>query len=759
MESYIGRLLDNRYEILEVIGTGGMAVVYKALDHRLNRMVAIKILKDDLSRSQEFRRRFHTESQAVAMVSHPNIVGVYDVSRTSAVDYIVMELIEGITLKQYLERKGNLNWRETLHFAIQIGKALEHAHSKGIVHRDIKPHNIMILKDGSIKVADFGIARVGSAQNTLTREALGSVHYISPEQAKGAHVDNRSDLYSLGVVMYEMLTGRTPYDGETPVAVAIQHINGGARCPSELVTGIPVGLEQITMHAMNSNVDMRYSSATEMLRDMEEFRKNPAMTFLFGSAAVAAASAPARPVPPVTRPPVTPPRTDAERFAAARNAKAEKRNAEDRRAERALREAKLAEEKRRKTLTVAIAAVAVLFVILVVVLVFVVTGNNSDEPTESTTQSESETVIVDDFVGMRLDEIDPLDYPHLDVDVDDVEESYSDKYDAGIVIRQEPKAGDEVVRDRPVKLTVSKGKDERTMPDFVDQLEATAMQELDRLQLGLNIITEEVGSEEITKGYVVRTDPVAGELLSKNQNVTLYISMGSNKMPDLTGESQEDAKTRLDMMELNLGVSIIEKPHESIPKGYVISTDPVANTKLEKGQKIAVYVSLGSDKMPDLTGETENNAKVALEAMDMGLRINTDFEEASETVPEGHVCRTDPPAGTTLQKGQLVKVYISTGSNKTKVPDVIGKTPEEARAALEAAGLHWVLGDPSYYEGIEPGLVGGMSVAPETEVEKGSLVTIYLCEEPEEVPPPPTETTAAPTENQEPEPSSEGGGQ
>ena len=285
-DSYIGRLLDNRYEILEIIGTGGMAVVYKARCHRLNRLVAIKILKDEYSQDEEFRRRFHAEGQAVAMLSHPNIVQVYDVSSSDNADFIVMELIDGITLKQYMEKKGVLNWKETLHFAMQIGKALEHAHSRGIIHRDIKPHNVMVLKNGSVKVTDFGIARVVSKSNTLTKEALGSVHYISPEQAKGGRVDNRSDLYSLGVVMYEMMTGRPPYDGESPVAVAIQHINGGAAMPSTLNPNIPGGLEQIIMKTMALEPAGRYPSATAMLYDMDEFRKNPAMLFDFGGGSV-----------------------------------------------------------------------------------------------------------------------------------------------------------------------------------------------------------------------------------------------------------------------------------------------------------------------------------------------------------------------------------------------------------------------------------------------------------------------------------------
>ena len=280
MDRYIGRLLDNRYEILEIIGAGGMAVVYKARCHRLNRLVAIKILKDENLEDDDFRRRFHDESRAVAMLGHPNIVSVYDVSSNDEQDYIVMELIDGITLKQYLEQKGKLNWKQTLHFATHIAKALEHAHSRGLVHRDIKPHNVMVLKNGAVKVADFGIARLMESDNTMTKEAIGSVHYISPEQAKGSRVDNRSDLYSLGVVMYEMITGKTPFDGDSPVAVAIQHINGGAPRPSTIEPSIPKGLEQIIMKAMAHDLPDRYINATAMLRDLEEFRNNPNITFV-----------------------------------------------------------------------------------------------------------------------------------------------------------------------------------------------------------------------------------------------------------------------------------------------------------------------------------------------------------------------------------------------------------------------------------------------------------------------------------------------
>ena len=274
MNNMIGKMLDNRYELLEVIGSGGMAIVYKAKCHRLNRLVAVKVLKSDLAEDADFRRRFRDESQAVAMLSHPNIVSVYDVSRGET-EYIVMELIDGITLKQYMEKRGQLNWREALHFITQIMKALAHAHSRGIIHRDIKPQNIMVLRDGSVKVADFGIACLANSANTLTQEALGSVHYMSPEQARGDRTDARSDIYSAGVVLYEMLTGRLPFEGDSAVSVAIQHLSSVPLSPREINPDVPEALELICMKAMASDLEKRYASADEMLADLEEFRKNP----------------------------------------------------------------------------------------------------------------------------------------------------------------------------------------------------------------------------------------------------------------------------------------------------------------------------------------------------------------------------------------------------------------------------------------------------------------------------------------------------
>ena len=456
MDKYIGRLLDNRYEILECIGTGGMAVVYKARCHRLNRLVAIKILKEDFLQDADFRYRFHAESQAVAMLGHPNIVSIYDVSTSEDIDYIVMELIDGITLKQYMEKKGVLNWKETLHFAIQIAKALEHAHSRGIVHRDIKPHNIMVLKNGSVKVADFGIARVMSKGNTLTKEALGSVHYISPEQAKGGRVDVRSDIYSLGVVMYEMMSGRPPYDGESPVAVAIQHINGGAAMPSTLNPNIPGGMEQIIMKAMAHEAENRYESATAMLADMDEFRKNPAILFDYN-------------VPPldevtnITKPPLvlepTPPRTTAEKVVQKTDQQRQRKQPQSRKspsAPPANPHRTKQEAKRDNVATVAIILCSVVALVAIVIFLILFFGAQQEI-----------LVSVPDLRGEYYEQVSSDKFI-----IEKSKEVHDDVYEAGQIISQKPEAGDAVKEGNRIFVIVSLGPAQEpiTMPNLVDGL-------------------------------------------------------------------------------------------------------------------------------------------------------------------------------------------------------------------------------------------------------------------------------------------------
>ena len=475
MDKYIGRMLDNRYEILEVIGSGGMAVVYKARCHRLNRLVAIKILKDDNLEDEDFRRRFHAESQTVATLSHPNIVSVFDVSSSIMADYIVMELIEGITLKQYMEKKGTLNWKETLHFAIQIAKALEHAHSRGIVHRDIKPHNVMVLKNGSVKVTDFGIARMMSKGNTLTKEALGSVHYISPEQAKGGRVDSRSDLYSLGVVMYEMMTGRPPYDGDSPVAVAIKHINGGALMPSLLNPNIPGGLEQIIMKAMTHEIEDRYVSATKMLADMDEFRKDPTILFDYNAPELDA-------VTRIPRSPLAdqPPQTTAERVEEA--ASGPKRRTPppvppDRRKSASAQHRRPAEQKSNRTVTIAIIACSLAAVMAIVIFLVILLGGSGG--------SKENLIEVPNLMGLEFEKL--PEYKDFKISYDTV---YDEDDPAGIIMDQEPEAGDMVVSGTKIVVTVSKGPAPKaiTMSELINLPRIQAEKILKDLELNLDIV-------------------------------------------------------------------------------------------------------------------------------------------------------------------------------------------------------------------------------------------------------------------------------
>ena len=608
-DKYIGRLLDNRYEILEVIGTGGMAVVYKARCHRLNRLVAVKILKDDNLEDEDFRRRFHAESQAVAMLSHPNIVSVYDVSTSLMADYIVMELIEGITLKQYMEKKGVLNWKETLHFAMQIAKALEHAHSKGIVHRDIKPHNVMVLKNGSVKVMDFGIARMISGSNTLTKEALGSVHYISPEQARGGRVDDRSDIYSLGVVMYEMMAGRPPYDGESPVAVAIQHINGGAALPSVLNPNIPGGLEQIIMKAMAHSVADRYPSCTRMLADMDEFRKDPTKLFDYTGLPLDAAmrvqnpnttptqpegateKIPQAPQPPRRKPTPTP----------------EQRKEEAKRRKQEQRAKETEEQKRSRITTIAIIVCAVVLVVaLCVVLIIGLGGSKKDGPLK-----------VPALVGETYSQL--QDYPGFKINKQEV---YSDTVPAGEIISQKPLAGTEMEKNKDksditIVVEVSLGPETEIvdMPDMVNKSKDWALSFLNGQNLELDIQFKPEYNDTVPENYIIKTVPAVGTRLKKGQTVTLHISQGKKVefggMPMVVNNTEAEAKKILNEQALNLNIVVEKAWSNTIPEGIVMETTPTRGERLKTGQTVTLTISGGVErhKMPDFVGMDLSEAK------------------------------------------------------------------------------------------------------------------------------------------------------
>ena len=597
-DKYIGRLLDNRYEVLEVLGVGGMAVVYKARCHRLNRLVAIKILKDEYSKDEEFCRRFHAEGQAVAMVSHPNIVNVYDVSSSHDADYIVMELIDGISLKQYMEKKGVLNWKETLHFAMQISKALEHAHGRGIVHRDIKPHNVMVLKNGSVKVTDFGIARVMSESHTLTREALGSVHYISPEQAKGGRVDNRSDLYSLGVVMYEMMTGRPPYDGESPVAVAIQHINGGAAMPSTLNPNIPGGLEQIIMKAMAHDLTQRYASASAMLYDMDEFRKNPVLLFDYNTPPTDAVIQMQSGATPVAEEKPAHVRTTAERVVEEKTDQPrpmpQRRRPSGERSETTSRRRAPKQDENRMTTIAVIACSAVAVIALVVFLVVLLSGGCS--------AGDREMISVPDLLGKDYEQMQEKYAYNANIHIklnSDQNFSYSDDYEKGQIMDQKPAAGTDVAKGTEIYVTVSLGKEPETvlMEDHVGKSIDEVKGYLDALKLDLQITEIEEFSDEYKEGQIIRTDPTAEERLSTGGVVVLYVSKGPEivevEMEDLSKKTVDEAKKWLENQKMNLTVEVEDEENLEVEEGSILRTKPAAGEKLKTGDTVTMYVATG----------------------------------------------------------------------------------------------------------------------------------------------------------------------
>ena len=444
MDNLIGRRLDGRYLIQSLVGVGGMANVYRGVDEKNGNAIAVKVLKEEFLDNEELVRRFKNESKAISILDHPNIVKVYDVSVTDRLQYIVMEYVDGITLKEYLKQRGGaLTWKETVHFATQVLRALQHAHSKGIIHRDVKPQNIMLLADGSIKMMDFGIARFSRAQSqTVSDKAIGSVHYISPEQAKGDRTDARTDIYSVGVMLYEMLSGRLPFDGDGAVSIAIMQISDKAKPLAQVAPNVPQGLCQITEKAMEKDPDKRYQSAKEMLEAIEEFKRNPSIRFEYEYRNMQ--DNPQKNINRVVNNAKPGPKSGSIRTGGARRAGTSNPGRS-----KGKKGAAAAEKKPFSVLPIFF-GMAVAFVIGAAILVYLIFTNSSN-----LLFSNRDDVTIINFVDTTLDEFRASEYNTL-LDLQVLEE-YNSSYPAGTIIRQNPKAGRTVKEGQKITLTVSLG--------------------------------------------------------------------------------------------------------------------------------------------------------------------------------------------------------------------------------------------------------------------------------------------------------------
>ena len=600
MDKYIGKLLDNRYEVKELIGTGGMANVYKARCTRLCRHVAIKILKDEFASDPEFKRRFKNESNAVARLSHKNIVNVYDISTSGSVEYIVMELIEGITLKEYLYKKEKLDWKQTLFFAFQIAEALEHAHSRGIIHQDIKPQNIMLLRDGTLKVADFGIAKLENEGETqVIKEAIGSVHYISPEQARGSKIDSRTDIYSLGVVMYEMITGRTPFKGDSAISIVMQHINALPVPPSSVIDDyIPKALEFIIEKAMCPSLKRRYVSAKEMIEDIEKVKNNPEIIFIneqfedtsdidktvalnFSKSEMTLPNKKVAQNPPKKAVPIIEEYQEDEEY----------------------------EEDYEPTRSKKGTVIAVFIVLLIV-------ATSAIYAFSSIFLTEPNKRIAPNLVNKQYVEV--LEDDNLkDYNIEITEEIFNIE-PKGTIIQQQPKENVAMLENEYIYVTVSKGPKTLVVPDVSNFDYTQAEIEFRRQNIEFEIIQEY--SEKFDEGKVTRTEPMINEEITEDTIVTIFVSAGMEveivTVPSLDKLTIIEAKKALETIGLLLGDISYETSLNT--EGTVIAQDIKSGTETISGTKISIIVS----KEPDEPSEEQKTKIITVNIpQDLGYEV------------------------------------------------------------------------------------------------------------------------------------------
>lgn len=588
MDKYIGKRLDGRYEIHELLGVGGMAYVYKAYDNIEKRWVAIKILKEELAGNSDFLRRFRNESKAIAVLSHPNIVKVYDVSFGDRIQYIVMEYIDGITLKQYIEQQGEIKWREALYFTVQILRALQHAHEKGIIHRDIKPQNIMLLEDGTIKVTDFGIARFSQAETqTMTDKAIGSVHYIAPEQARGGYINDKADIYSVGVMLYEMLTGQLPFVADNAVSVAIMQMQAEPTPPSRINPSIPKGLEEITMHAMEKNPAQRFPSAADMLEDVERFRRNPEIVFHYGEQVDRAYAG-----------------TSADIYGnVQQNAAPQKYNDNYEYEEEYVR----SQNSNRASKIILGIVAAVVFVAGIVGVIYLVKGKGANSgsgflsflPGFSTSSTTSDEIVLPKFVGMIYD-TDIKDNPDYADFTFEITYGNVPSKQPGEVLRQTPAAGINVKKGKTVSLTVNGEAEQVVVEDVKGYKQQDAYDALKALNLSPKM--QAVADDDTAVGYVVKTDPAAGSTVSTGTTVTIYVSSGpsteSAVIPNIVGYQYSTAKEELEAAGFVVTAEYDDESDKD--ENTVLSVSPNEGEKAKKGSVVTVTVSSGKGAQKDV---------------------------------------------------------------------------------------------------------------------------------------------------------------
>ena len=650
----VGKVLNNRYEIIKKIGVGGMATVYKARCNVLNRYVAVKVLREEFITDEEFIKRFNSEAQAAASLTHPNIVSIYDVANDGNIYYIVMELIKGKTLKEIIDTDGVLSWKWSVNIAIQIAQALEVAHRNNIIHRDIKPHNIIITEDGVAKVTDFGIAKaVSNSTITAFGATIGSVHYFSPEHAKGGYTDAKSDIYSLGVVMYEMVTGKVPFDADTPVSIALKHMQEEAEEPIKLNPNIPQSLNDIIMKAMKKEPSERYMSATEMLEDLREVLKNPDGNFVRMADDVTIART--QRVPTVNR-----------------NTADTSKNDD---------EFKESDEKKSffsKNKGVKIAIIVVLVIAIFAGAIFAgYSILNASKPKE---------VQIPNLVGMTQEEAQST-LLGLNLKYKVVEERFNEEIEADVIIQQDPKYIENfnVLEDSTVEVIVSKGKEIIEMPTVVGKKQDEAEQQLKDLGLKVEIIEE--NNDKVEAGYVIKQEPVEGEEVPGKSTVKVYVSKGVKmvEVPSLVGKTLDEAKKLIEEAELTLE-AVITETDTTKDDNTVIKQTLEATKEVEVGTEITITVNslpqiktgtvninvrsfTGYDPSDSSSENTTNTTGTTTGPKNVDVTVRVTSQGTEDTVYKKEVPEDTENVSATFQGiGTVtVKVYISGVLEKTEM--------------------------------------------------------------------------------------------